>query len=144
MGWSLLIFLPIRQMVNGLWFWIWLGTSTLESVKRRRLSAIKVHWNWNLYWSCLSSLVIMNLSEKFITFDYYIESFLFFSKLKLTDSLQDVFFLKDNKIFKSKIYKSYWHFWRSWCKIILKCLWYSAGQLVSVGNTKVKLKPAQR
>ena len=55
------ILFAIRQMVKGLWDWIWLGSSALESVKRWRLSAIKVKLELELnIWFSVEIFLVKN------------------------------------------------------------------------------------
>ena len=62
--------------VKGLWDWIWIGSSALESVKRQRLSAIKVHWTaqkqcllmqgshrWKLFSKAYLAVIPLSCSE---------------------------------------------------------------------------------
>ena len=77
----------IRQMVKGLWDWIRQGWSALESVKRRRLSAIKV-WielNGPVHFSYLANILALNggLSQRYRVFPRGTG----FSRIKCTGAL---------------------------------------------------------
>ena len=83
----------IRQMVKGLWDWIWLGSSTLEFVKRWRLSAKKSRIGIGIYviaWRLSSIKILKNYVVTVmqnITYNYILELFLTIPKVSFRSAL---------------------------------------------------------